>query len=433
MSLPKFDKLKQNTTNAMKVVQGKIEDLKDSKAVKSIQEKFDDIKNSKVIKTINEKTEDFKNQTVTNVEKIKDSKIVKGVGNTFTTISTNEDVLAVWNKTAEISTKVGKTSLKGLKVITGISAVTNRKQAIKTKEEAEALKAEIETTNESIREDLNETLEIFGKIRLETLHNTVGRFLQYLDILNQKVKSKEYDFLKEIDISIEEIQSMKQIDMKASDALKVAAVGGGFAAIALTGTPTLVYSAVFALGTASTGTAISSLSGAAATNAILAWLGGGSIAAGGGGMAAGAATLTAITVSATAGVAIIAIGTLASAFYAKKNTEATKYLAEVQEWAEQIKASWIVVGGIKARVLELQDLTQQLESRTLASLDKLGEIIDVFDANNIEHTKRFQNAALLVKSMSELAQVAILDNDGNLNEQVNITAAKTQKVLNSEL
>lgn len=78
-------------------------------------------------------------------------------------------------------------------------------------------------------------------------------------------------------------------------------------------------------------------------------------------------------------------------------------------------------------------LTQQLESRTLASLDKLGEIIDVFDANNIEHTKRFQNAALLVKSMSELAQVAILDNDGNLNEQVNITAAKTQKVLNSEL
>ena len=180
MSLPKFDKLKQNTTNAMKVVQGKIEDLKDTKAVKSIQEKFDDIKNSKVIKTINEKTEDFKNQTVTNVEKIKDSKIVKGVGSTFTTISTNEDVLAVWNKIAEISTKVGKTSLKGLKVITGISAVTNRKQAIKTKEEAEALKAEIETTNESIREDLNEMLEIFGKIRLETLHNTIGRFLHYL-------------------------------------------------------------------------------------------------------------------------------------------------------------------------------------------------------------------------------------------------------------
>ena len=45
-------------------------------------------------------------------------------------------------------------------------------------------------------------------------------------------------------------------------------------------------------GVASTGTAISTLSGAAATNAALAWLGGGALAAGGGGMAAGEAFLT---------------------------------------------------------------------------------------------------------------------------------------------
>ena len=42
---------------------------------------------------------------------------------------------------------------------------------------------------------------------------------------------------------------------------------------------------------ASTGTVISTLSGAAATNAALAWLGGGALAAGGGGMAAGEAFL----------------------------------------------------------------------------------------------------------------------------------------------
>ncbi len=45
-------------------------------------------------------------------------------------------------------------------------------------------------------------------------------------------------------------------------------------------------------GVASTGTAISTLSGAAATNAALAWLGGGTLAAGGGGMAAGSAFLS---------------------------------------------------------------------------------------------------------------------------------------------
>ena len=60
---------------------------------------------------------------------------------------------------------------------------------------------------------------------------------------------------------------------------------GGFAAAGGT------TAAVMALGTASTGTAIASLSGVAATNATLAALGGGSIAAGGGGVALGSAVL----------------------------------------------------------------------------------------------------------------------------------------------
>jgi hypothetical protein len=68
---------------------------------------------------------------------------------------------------------------------------------------------------------------------------------------------------------------------------------------------TLAYSGLMAyamaFGTASTGTAISSLSGAAATNAALAWFGGGAISAGGGGMAAGA-TVLGLT---TAGVGVV--------------------------------------------------------------------------------------------------------------------------------
>ena len=48
---------------------------------------------------------------------------------------------------------------------------------------------------------------------------------------------------------------------------------------------------VMALGTASTGAAIGGLTGVAATNATLAWLGGGALAAGGGGMALGSMVL----------------------------------------------------------------------------------------------------------------------------------------------
>ena len=58
------------------------------------------------------------------------------------------------------------------------------------------------------------------------------------------------------------------------------------------------------------GLAISALSGAAATNAALAWLGGGALAAGGGGMAAGNVflALAGPVGWAIAGVALIASG-----------------------------------------------------------------------------------------------------------------------------
>ena len=69
-----------------------------------------------------------------------------------------------------------------------------------------------------------------------------------------------------------------------------AAVGAGF--LFTTGT----MAALATWGTASTGTAIATLSGAAATNASLALLGGGTIAMGGGGVVLGTAVLTGGTI-----------------------------------------------------------------------------------------------------------------------------------------
>ena len=56
------------------------------------------------------------------------------------------------------------------------------------------------------------------------------------------------------------------------------------------------WTTVSLIGTASTGTAIGTLSGAAMSNAVLAWFGGGSLAAGGGGMAAGSLVLGGLVV-----------------------------------------------------------------------------------------------------------------------------------------
>lgn len=83
----------------------------------------------------------------------------------------------------------------------------------------------------------------------------------------------------------------------AHQSAAAATVGAAAGALA----HTALFSAAAAWGTASTGTAIGSLSGAAATNATLAMYGGGSVTAGGGGMAAGAVAIG-------AGVAVVAIG-----------------------------------------------------------------------------------------------------------------------------
>lgn len=72
-----------------------------------------------------------------------------------------------------------------------------------------------------------------------------------------------------------------------------ASAGAGFTAGAAVASlaPSATLWVATTFGTASTGTAISTLSGAAASKAALAWIGGGALAAGGGGTAAGSALL----------------------------------------------------------------------------------------------------------------------------------------------
>ena len=79
------------------------------------------------------------------------------------------------------------------------------------------------------------------------------------------------------------------------------AVTGGAGALAGAAFGVGMFSLASAIGTASTGTAIGALSGAAATNATLAWFGGGALAAGGFGATGGAVVLT-------GGIALVAIG-----------------------------------------------------------------------------------------------------------------------------
>lgn len=124
--------------------------------------------------------------------------------------------------------------------------------------------------------DLIELVEML----VNSIANTPKRFETDVDeiVLNKK------EFLQSEEFARKDLEVARQ---------SAAGAGAGFTAGAAVATmaPTAAIWVATTFGTASTGTAISTLSGAAATNATLAWLGGGALAAGGGGTAAGSALL----------------------------------------------------------------------------------------------------------------------------------------------
>jgi len=159
----------------------------------------------------------------------------------------------------------------------------NKSRLQRAQEQAES---SIERTNRKISELGAHTSGLY-----DALNSIQKRFDAIRNVPSEK--RLEYEKLKEIRLNWKQQAQTIEANYKravAQDAGKGAAgVGAGVAVVALAPTDAMGIATTF--GVASTGTAISALSGAAATNAALAWLGGGALAAGGGGMAAGSALL----------------------------------------------------------------------------------------------------------------------------------------------
>lgn len=147
---------------------------------------------------------------------------------------------------------------------------------------------------------------------------------------------------------VERLESHKEVlshDLLETAALMGAAVRLG--ATAGSGAAAAVMALVGRSATASTGTAICSLTGAAATRATLAWLGGGSLAAGGFGVAGGALVLSSIATL----PALVAAGGVLAFQGRKKRREAVAEADRLTEAERALEESKPVL----ARVWELMD------------------------------------------------------------------------------
>ena len=175
----------------------------------------------------------------------------------------------------------------------------NKKNASK-EENADSKTAELDKRLEKtikIYNDEYESLNASGQQLFEERKQAVCVVEEAAALINSIARSP-----KEFEMKLSEIEVQKKTFKNACDfaknelaSAKKSAVGagagvaGGMAVASLAPSAAMWIATTF--GTASTGTAISALSGAAATNAALAWLGGGALAVGGGGMTAGSAFL----------------------------------------------------------------------------------------------------------------------------------------------
>ena len=186
-------------------------------------------------------------------------------------------------------------------------------------------------------------------------------------------KSFETAF-EEIEVHKAQFLDVKEFARKDLDAARKSAAGAGAglaAGVAVASiAPTTALWVATTYGVASTGTAISALSGGAATNAALAWLGGGALAAGGGGTAAGTALLA---LAGPIGWTVAGATLLVSiALFAKKKSENRE---AKQEALSAVQQNTALVQRMDAQIDDLLQRTIELREKLKSTYGKAMEAL----------------------------------------------------------
>ncbi len=285
------------------------------------------------------------------------------------------------------------------------------------------------------REQTLETLENLGELKLQIWERQFSRYVELMaQIRNVEIPcAPGSQQLSTIHIKKQELAEMEKLSLKAGEVLGagVAALGSG----ALAGVA--CYGGAMTLASASTGTAIASLSGAAATNATLAWFGGGSLAAGGLGIAGGTAVLGGVVAA-----PVLAVAGMVMASKARENlANARKNYSEAKLAAEEMNSAANKVEAINSVAEEFIYILQELDSKMTIIQDKLEnilvdmselwlrrslfqKIVGWFRGDNKIDYRKFDSSQknvvhegyLLAQIMRKVLETSILTRDGSLTD-----------------
>ena len=271
------------------------------------------------------------------------------------------------------------------------------------------------------------SLSQLGEEKLFVLNSSIVEFLDtFTQIKNVDFRDSEgLDELRKFHIDqkdFEELRSMVNFAGSLAGGAVAGTAGGALVAFG-------AYGAAQALAVASTGTAIASLSGAAATNATLAFFGGGSLAAGGLGMAGGTAVLGGLV----AGPALMVMGFVAGAA-AKKNLEkAYTNRAEAIQIAEQLSAAALQCEAIRRRTYVFYNLLARLDAFFLPLIYQMEDIFktegDDYKAYKPESKKVIASCASIAVTIKAVLDTPLLTDDGLLTDASATTAVSVEERL----
>lgn len=201
--------------------------------------------------------------------------------------------------------------------------------------------------------------------------------------------------------------------VRLSAAGLLGAVVGGAATGAAAGAG--AFALAGSLVVASTGTAISALSGAAATSATLAWFGGGSVAAGGGGVAAGTMVVTGIV---AAPVVLVLAGFVEykGRQERRQQQEVAAHLrhAEAQLRLEQVRVDTVLGRGRQVREM-LASLRVELVTR-LPELEQLVTGNDNYATYTGRQRRSVANAVAVATSLVAVLGAPFVDDRGYVTD-----------------
>lgn len=298
-------------------------------------------------------------------------------------------------------------------LVKGVQGVGKNMEASGISHEAGSILSDAQESLKLAREATANRLASLGRIRVRAWDQDMNRFVTTFGRL-KNVELADGVAKDEFARHLISDETLADITRQALNATTL--VAGGLGAL---GSGALIaygsYGGAMAFGAASTGTAISSLSGVAATNATLAWFGGGSLAAGGYGIAGGTLVLGGLV----AGPAILVGGFVLSAAAEKKLANARANRAKAWEAAETMTNA---EAGLQAVDKVVNLFMRQIRRYRMAlgeALDKLDDVLtssgDDYAAFDAAQRRTVWEAVEIARVMRVMLSLPVLDEDGGIH------------------